>query len=191
MEKTDLAYLQGVLSNDAPLLESIYRKFLPVVFGMVHRNCGTFEDAKDVFQEALLVVYKHAARPEFQLTSSFESYLLGIARFIWLRQLKKTSRTQVTNEVPERFDVAADIEQQVIETEKHTLYRDNLKQLGVDCQQLLQRFFNREPLNKIAGDMGYSPDYVKKKNKVCKEKLISLIQDDPRFNEIASRTSAV
>ncbi len=184
MENNDLPYIRAILNNDSALLDEIYRKFLPPLFGMLRRNGGSYEDAKDVFQEAIVVVFHHAARPGFQLTAPFQSYLLGIGRFIWLRQLKKNARTEVTSEWEDGFDVGADLEQQIFESEKRTLFREKFALLGQDCQQLLQRFFNREPLNYIATDMGYTDDYVKKKNKVCKGKLMELIQKDARFGEL-------
>lgn len=167
------------------MLEEIYRKFLPPVFAMVRRNNGAYEDAKDLFQEALVVIFHHAARPGFELTAPFQSYLMGICRFMWLRQLKKKARTTVTFDVGERYDIDANLEQNIFELEKRNLFREKFARLGEDCQQLLQRFFDKEPLNRIARDMGYTDDYVKKKNRVCKEKLLELIQSDPRFSEIA------
>ena len=181
-------FIRWILNNEAPVLGEIYRKFLPVLFGMLRRNGGTFEDARDVFQEALVVVFHHAARPGFQLSAPFQSYLLGISRFIWLRQLKKNARLEVTSEPEERFDIEEDLEQRIFESEKRNLYREKFKRLGADCRQLLQRFFDREPLLHIAEDMGYTADYVKKKNKVCKAKLMELIQNDPRFGEIRQST---
>lgn len=187
-EHQDLTFIRGVLSNDSAVLVELYRRFLPVVYGMVRRNNGTFEDAKDVFQEGLVVLFHHAARPGFQLTAPFQSYLTGICRFIWLRQLKKNARTEVTFAPEERLDVDADLERSIFESEKRMLYQEKFAQLGDDCRQLLQRFFDREPLSSIADDMGYTTDYVKKKNKTCKEKLLNLIQKDPRFKEIALKS---
>jgi RNA polymerase sigma factor (sigma-70 family) len=189
MENQDLQYIQAILKNDSVLLDKLYRKFLPALFGMLRRNGGSFEDAKDVFQESLVVIFHHAAYPEFQLTAPFQAYLLGIGRFIWLRQLKKNARIKVTSEWEDGSDVDADIEQQIFASEKRMLFREKFNQLGQDCQQLLQRFFDRERLNHIAEDMGYTADYVKKKNKVCKEKLMDLIQKDARFVEISAKVS--
>jgi DNA-directed RNA polymerase specialized sigma24 family protein len=56
---------------------------------MLRRNGGSFEDAKDVFQEAIVVVFHHAARPGFQLTASFQSYLLGIGRYHLVAAIEK------------------------------------------------------------------------------------------------------
>lgn len=186
MENPDLPFIRAILHNDTRVLELMYRKFLPPVFGMLRRNGGTFEDAKDVFQEAIVVVFHHASRPGFQLTAAFQSYLLGICRFIWLRQLKKNARTEVTSDLEDGLDVGADLERQIVESEKQALFREKFSLLGSDCQQLLQRFFNREPLGNIALSMGYTDDYVKKKNKVCKEKLMELIQKDLRFKELST-----
>lgn len=179
-------FVRGILQHEAPVLEELYRKFLPVLFGMLRRHGATFEDAKDVFQESIVVIFHHAAREGFQLTAPFGSYLLGIGRFIWLRQLKKNGRVEVTSEPFEGFDMDADIEEQIFESERRNLFREKFAQLGPDCRHLLQRFFDREPLAGIARDMGYTDDYVKKKNKVCKQKLLELIQKDPRFREFAS-----
>lgn len=184
MEHRDTNFIKGILENDSALLETLYNRFLPPLYHMLRRKGGNFEDAKDVFQEAIVVVFHHAARPGFKLTAPFQSYLLGIGRFIWLRQLKKNARTEVTSEWEEGFDIKADLEQQIFESERMALYREKFARLGQDCQKLLQRFFDREPLNTIASDMGYTEDYIKKKNKVCKTKLMELIRNDARFAEL-------
>lgn len=186
MEHNDIQYIKGILTNDSTLLEALYRKFLPPLYAMLRRNGGSYEDAKDVFQEAIVVVFHHAARPGFQLTAPFQSYLLGIGRFIWLRQLKKNARTEVTSEWEDGFDCDADLEQQIFEAEKHKLFREKFALLGQECRQLLQRFFDRESLGTIARDLGYTDDYIKKKNKVCKGKLMDLIQKDARFGELTA-----
>ena len=186
MEKDESIYIQGILHNKTQILEEIYKRFFPPVYSMLRNNQASYDDARDVFQEALVVIFSHAARPGFQLTAPFQAYLMGIGRFIWLRQLKKNSRTEVTSNPEERYDIDADLELQVFELEKRNLYREKFERLGPDCKQLLQRFFDREPLQSIAADMGFTADYVKKKNKVCKDKLIEAIQKDRRFNEIST-----
>lgn len=186
MEKDESIYIQGILRNETRTLEEIYRRFLPPLYSMLRNNHASYDDACDVFQEALVVIFHHAARLDFQLTAPFQAYLMGIGRNIWLRQLKKNSRTEVTSSPEERYDIDADLEFQVIELEKRNLYREKFEQLGPDCRQLLQRFFDREPLQSIAADMGFTSDYVKKKNKVCKDKLIQSIQKDERFHEMST-----
>jgi hypothetical protein len=67
------------------------------------------------------------------------------------------------------------------------LYKEKFAQIGSGLPAACcNDFFDREPLNNIANDMGYTEDYVKKKNKVCKGKLMELIQTDPRFKELSS-----
>lgn len=186
MEKDESIYIQGILHNNTQVLEEIYKRFFPPVYSMLRNNHASYDDARDVFQDALVVIFNHAARPGFQLTAPFQAYLMGIGRYIWMRQLKKNSRTEVTSSPEERYDIDADLELQVFEMEKRNLYREKFQQLGPDCRQLLQRFFDREPLQSIAANMGFTSDYVKKKNKVCKDKLIDAIQKDGRFSEIST-----
>lgn len=183
-------YIRGILGNDSRVLEELYRKFLPPFTSMLRKQGGGNDDARDVFQEALVVVFHHAARPGFQLTAAFQAYLFGIGKFIWLRQRKKNSRIEVTSEPQAGYDIDADLEHRIMENEKRMLFREKFLELGADCRQLLQRFFDREPLAKIASDMGYTDDYIKKKNRVCKEKLVESIEKDRRYKEIATVISA-
>lgn len=186
MDQTELHFIQGILHNETPVLEEIYRRFLPSLHSVLRRNGATFEDSRDVFQEAVVVIFRNASREGFELTAPFGSYLIAIGRFIWLRQLKKNSRIEVTSEFTEGYNTDADIEQHIFESERHNLYREKFARLGQDCRQLLQRFFDREPLTVIARDMGFTDDYVKKKNKVCKQKLLESIREDARFAEFSS-----
>ncbi|HLP96348.1 MAG TPA: sigma-70 family RNA polymerase sigma factor [Saprospiraceae bacterium] len=184
MKHQDQHYIQSILTHHSGELQEIYRLFLPPLYGMVRRQGGTYEDARDVFQESLVVIFRHASRPGFQLTAPFQAYLMGIARFIWLRLQKKNARVEVTSDWQERYVVDDSLEQQAVEVEKHNLYREMFARLGVDCREVLQRYFNRERLNTIASDLGYTEDYIKKKNKVCKEKLMEFIQSDARYREL-------
>ena len=179
-------FIRGILNNESGILEEIYRQFLPPFFSLLRKRGCSFDDARDVFQESLVVIFHHAAKPGFQLSAPFQAYLFGIGRFIWMRQQKKNARVEVTSEPETGYDVDADLEQKIFENEKRHLFKEKFMALAPDCRQLLQRFFNHEPLATIARDMGYTDDYVKKKNRICKENLMELIRKDRRYKELTS-----
>ena len=177
-------FIKGILENDFQVLEKIYVEHLPTVVAMVKRNSGSMEDARDVFQEAIVVVFRKAALPDFELTTSFGGYLYSICRYIWLRQLKKKHRLEVTLEPGEVYIADGDMEALLLETEKRQLFQQKLAELGQECRKVLQLFFAGTPLKEIARQMNYTEDYIKKKNLKCKEKLVVSVRSDPRYQEL-------
>lgn len=180
----DTWLIQGILENNFQILEQIYLEHLPAVSALVKNNNGTPEDARDVFQEAIVVVFKNASEPGFKLTTTLGGYLYSICRFIWLRQLKKKHRTEVTLENDDRYIADENVEAYLHESEKRQLFRQKLMDMGADCRQVLQLFFEGVPLAEIGNRLGYTEDYIKKKNKNCKDKLADMVKKDPRYQEL-------
>lgn len=177
-------FITGVLENDFQVLEKIYAIYLPEVIVFVKSNHGNLDDACDTFQEAIVVIFKKASAPGFQLTTTFGGYLYGVCRYIWLRQLKKKYRTEVTLTGHEGYAVIGNVEEELVEMEKKQLFKQKLSEMGEDCRRLLGLFFEGISLREIAREMGYSDDYVKKKNMLCKQTLATLVRDDPRYQEL-------
>ncbi|MFN0013300.1 MAG: hypothetical protein ACKVU2_02020, partial [Saprospiraceae bacterium] len=84
----------------------------------------------------------------------------------------------------ERFAVDDNLEATLVENEKKKLFQEKLAELGKECRQVLQAFFAGTALKAIAGQMGYTEDYIKKKNKTCKERLATLVRNDRRYQEL-------
>lgn len=183
MNLKDEKLVNGLQRNDYQVLDHIYAQFLPKISPMILRNRGNADDVQDIFQEALVVLYKRLQEPDFEITGSFFTYFYGICKFLWLRQLKKKSRSEVTLDEKMELPEEAKIERQIFETERRQFYQEKFRELSAECQQVLQLFFDGKPLKKIAKLMGYTEVFVKSKKYRCKEKLSRLIQKDQRFSE--------
>lgn len=190
LQSQDALLLQGLLDNDYRMLNMMYEQYLPGIISMVQKNSGSADEARDIFQEGLLVLFKKASQPEFKLTTSLFNYLYGVCRFLWLRQLKKSHRKEVTIEPDNGFIVeGADIETSIIELEKRQLVQQKMAQLCIECQVLMQDSFNGITLKDIARKMGYTPQYARKKKCKCKNKLIELVKQDKRYKELINDAS--
>jgi len=177
-------YLNGLLQNDPIVLRQLYTEFLPGVISHVCKNRGTVEQAKDIFQDALLICYDKAQQKDFELKGEFGGYLYGVCRFLWLRQLKKNQTTPITYIEEKEQVIDPDWNKSQIEEEKWQLFQELFNRLGADCQRVLQLFFNGERLSAIAEQMGYSNTYVKLKKYQCKERLTKWIQSDQRYQTL-------
>ncbi|PHN02200.1 RNA polymerase sigma factor [Flavilitoribacter nigricans] len=181
----DQQYLRGLQERDPQILTDIYDRFFPVFDRYICNRGGDEADAKDVFQDAMVVLFRKQQEKTFELTSSFGTFLVAVGKRIWL---KKASRRVKRPEQPlHGIDIPqdAEIDEKLERTEQHRLFRDKLAQLGEDCKKVLRLFFMGTPMSEIATEMGYTSEgYARKRKFKCKQKLTKLIKSDPRFEEI-------
>ena len=60
--------LKGLAKNDRKAIETIYKDHYNMVQAMVVKNNGTIDDAKDIFQEAMIVLYEKVKSSSFELS---------------------------------------------------------------------------------------------------------------------------
>ena len=182
---SEVQLLAGLWGNDTRTLEEIYDRFFVQVRRLVLEGGGNAEDAADVFQEGLVVLFKKKDDPDFELTAAFGTYLYGVCRYIWLRLWRKKSRSQGVT-FPDSGELIDEykVEESLVAAEKRQLFQEKMRALGDDCRRVLQLFFAGTPLREIAQEMGFTDDYIKKKNRVCKKKLTDLVRNDPRYHEL-------
>jgi len=178
--------IEGIRNHDNQVLTTVYREIFPVVRYYVINNGGNQDDAKDVFQESILIVYKQISQNNLELKSGFDSYLYGIARLVWLKILRNRSiheRNIIKIEEPELNYIT--FEQTVEEELELRLFRKYFLKLGTECQKMLKMIAEGLPYEQIALVMGYkSEKIVRNKKYKCKETLIRMIKSDPEFRRL-------
>jgi DNA-directed RNA polymerase specialized sigma24 family protein len=66
-EFNEQVLLKGLAQNDTKAVETIYRTNFNMVQSFVLNNNGTYDDARDIFQEAMIVLYENAKLDTFVL----------------------------------------------------------------------------------------------------------------------------
>lgn len=180
------AILEGLKTSDSVVLEYVYKKYFPIVRFFVIKNSGTDEDAKDIFQEAIIIIYKRLKDESLDLTCAFKTYLYSVCRILWMRQLeKKKVRNEVVTDNQVFIQLDEDIEGLAAEQEQFRIYQKHFQLLHKDCQAILQLFLKKVPLKEIAQQLNIRSDkYLKKRKYACKEALIKRIQNDPEYKRV-------
>jgi RNA polymerase sigma factor (sigma-70 family) len=188
MPTTSDVYLKGLLARDTAVVQSIYTEFAPRIEAMVTKNGGNQEDARDVFQEGLLIIWRKAQGPEFELTSGFYTFLYGICINLWRRKRKKKDNNTVTIADVKGLISETDIQNDLETSERHQVFRQHFLILGLECQKLLTLFFGGTPMKKIAKLLNIENDHAARNRKYrCQKKLEDSIMKDPRLKEISLR----
>lgn len=181
----DDIYLNGIKDGETATLQEIYHNYYPAIQQYIETHQGNKEDAKDVFQEGILLLYQKSKKADFQLTSSFFTYFFAVCKYIWSNKRRKKSFGEVTL-TEEITSIVKDVSSDdLFQNEQYTLYRAKFLELGAECRQILSLFFEKVKMAEIVEKMKYSSvSYAKKRKFLCKERLVKLIQNDARYQEL-------
>ena len=185
--QNNINYIDGIRAGHADTLKQLYIDFFPRIAQFIQSNNGTEEDARDVFQDAIIVIYRNVQAHSFRLTSSFYTYLYSIARNIWFKKLRKsyTKRVTITENVV--FTDGDNLEELLYEHEQYKLYQSKFQLLSDGCRELLQLAFEGKSTKEITAIMELSSEqYTRKRKFKCKEKLIRLIRSDVTYKQLKS-----
>jgi RNA polymerase sigma factor (sigma-70 family) len=182
---SDSALLNGLKNKDESVLRAFYRTFFPMTLALVERNCGTAEDAEDVFRDAMILLYERIRREPLRLSCTLRTYFYSICRHIWLKRLMRKQRLVLREEMTVQEDTTLYHEQNEKEDretwlEMQRLVDEHFRRIPADCQRLLLLFFRRVPLREIAAELGYKgEEYAKSRKYMCKNMLRKRILADP------------
>ena len=185
MHYIEESLLEGIRLNDTDTLEYIYKKFYPSVKTFIVLNSGNDDDAKDIFQESIIVIFRRLKDESFTITCSFKTYIFSISKNLWLKELERRKIERNKIHYNEGFDTSdCDIDEPVstAKFDRYKLYQTHFLSLSKDCQKVLRLFLDKVPLKEIASIMGYASEkYAKKRKYQCKEMLIKRITNDPYY----------
>jgi len=183
---SDQALLNGLLEGRDEIILELYRGCFGTVRHYVLSNHGSEEDVKDIFQDALMVIFQKARRNELQLSCSLNTYIYSVCRNLWLKQLSMRKKMVLQPENDEEItDPDSDIESWHHYNERVIFYRKTFEELSEDCKRILKLFMSGESISNITRIMGYSSEqHTKNRRYRCKLSLIQRIRSNSIYNEL-------
>lgn len=179
---TDEAIIAGLrdAANTRQAFDQLYRQIYPAVRQQVVRFGGNEDDARDIFQEGVLALWKNVREGRYELRAEVKlsTYLIEICKRRWIDMQKKASRRYertlpVLPEVKEEPGFLTDW----IDREDQAAFQARFGQLGQRCQDLLLRFYyERQPLREIAGVLGIGEASAKNEKYRCMQRLKQIFQ---------------
>lgn len=147
-------------------------------------NRGQEDDARDLFQETLMVLYEKSKDPEFILECKPKTYIYAVGHRLWLKHLYHEHRQPVSSlKEEEALEAPTGIEDDLsaheIREEQFQVMDSALERLGEPCKSLLQDFYiHRRSMQEIAEKYGYTnPDNAKTQKYKCLNRLKKLFFD--------------
>lgn len=178
---TDQRYIEALRTNDTRQISEIYKIYAPGVKAYLKSRGAEDEEAGDIFQEALIDIYKLASDGQFVLTCPFEAFLLLVCKRKWLNAVKKNKSRGVTKNIDDGYThVADDTDRQAAahadQLEKESLVMAMLQHISGRCREIILASYANKSQEKLAGQLGVSYAYLRKKKSVCMAELIELVK---------------
>ena len=186
--KHDSEILRAIREGEnQKVLNQLYLTVLPRIVGYVMKNSGSEEEAKDVFQDAVVIFYKQVKMNQLELRQSIAAYLFTVAKNLWINKAKREQRMHVTDEVPEQEQKSEDnLLSLLITREREQQVINVFNQLGDRCAELLRYVFYKDySLAEVKEIMGFSSaEVAHTQHYRCKKKLSKLVSENVLFKKL-------
>jgi RNA polymerase sigma factor (sigma-70 family) len=176
-DTTEQALLKGLANNDSRAIETIYRDNFGMVQTFILQNNGSYDDARDIFQEAVIALYEKAQSQSFVLTCQIKTYVYSVCRRLWLKRLQQMGRyhNQVDS-LEETVPVEEDLEMHEKRNAEFAIMDRALGSLGEPCKSLLEGYYLKKMgMQELAAEFGYTnADNAKNQKYKCLMRLKKL-----------------
>ncbi|MEM6344818.1 MAG: sigma-70 family RNA polymerase sigma factor [Bacteroidota bacterium] len=179
---SDLQILQGIQAGAQgaeKAVKALYRQERERCLAYLQKQGAKAEEAKDLFQEAVIAVFENIRAGKFRGESKLGNYLLSVARFLWLNRVKRSAiaerihqaqTPEVSHPGPLPYLLAAEQSQQI-----QALFAA----LGEQCSEVLNRsIYWEDTMEELAASMGYASAQIARNKKYrCLERLRKMIKN--------------
>jgi RNA polymerase sigma factor (sigma-70 family) len=169
--------LQGLVNNDSKAIESIYKDNYNMIQAFILNNNGSYDDARDIFQEAMITLYEKAKSESFVLTCQIKTYIYSICRRLWLKRLQQMGKYISAGEsLEETILVEEDLEIHEKRNAEFAIMERAMGSLGEPCKSLLDAYYiQKKGMTEIASEFGYTnADNAKNQKYKCLMRLKKL-----------------
>lgn len=173
-EINEKALLEGLARNETKAVETIYKENYNMVQALIINNNGSADEAKDIFQEAMIVLYERVKTGTFELNCQIRTYVYSVCRRLWLKRLQQMSRYAAPVESLEAVvPVDEDIDAQDQRTIEFEMLNKSIGGLGEPCKSLLEAYYlQKRNMQDIAASFGYTnADNAKNQKYKCLMRL--------------------
>lgn len=182
--------VEGLRQGDDAVLNFLYKNYYQVVRKQVLGSYGSEEQARDIFQEVIIVIYNKLQESNFKITSSFFTFFYAVIKYTWLNYRVVNKRNPLGKAVNFNDEIGADlisddVEELALKALRNNLVNKHINQMTDGCQEILKHFMAELTAEEIANELELkSAGYVRKRKSDCLSTLIERIRKDSLFKEL-------
>lgn len=184
-----LALIQS--GNDSKAIAILYDTSFVKIKKHIKHNSGNLQDAEDVFQDGVTILYRNIKNGKFDAKNDIDAYLFTICKNLWINNVHKNSKIDFKEDIQfaeyknEHKTTQTAI---VFSDEREQQIKDVFARLGSKCEALLtQVVYFDATMKELVEKFGFSnEDSAKTQHYKCKQKLIETVGHNETFRKLLS-----
>ncbi len=181
MKDISKSLIQSIRNGDNDkVLEYLYKDPLRKIRKFILNNSGTLDDADDVFQDAIMVLFHYVKTGKYKEEYELDGFLFRVAKNAWIDLARK--RQKVIKKELQGFDLSdgSDVLKDMISEERLSTFHTLFNQLEENCRRILSFvIFDKKSMKEIASIMGFKDEKVSKNQHYrCKQYFSKLVMEN-------------
>jgi RNA polymerase sigma-70 factor (ECF subfamily) len=174
---SDEVLISRIAAGDRLAMQVLYARHHVRVYRFVLRLVRNEATAEDLISEVFLDIWRQAGK--FEGRSAASTWMLSIARFKALSNLRRRPEDELDDETAERIeDHADDPETTLAKKEKGSLLRQCLTKLSADHQEIIDLvYYHEKSVEEVAEIVGIPEATVKTRMFYARKKLSELLKE--------------
>lgn len=163
---TESDIIVGIRKGDERVIDYLYKKNYKMMVNLIMKNNGSEDEARDIYQDALIVFWQKAKTDDFVLTSKISTYLYSVCMNLWRKELDRKSRLSYD---AIEYGESKDYDKE----ERAKIVNQCIDELGDTCKKILMYYyFDNLSMQDIAVLLGFAnADTAKTRKYKCKQEL--------------------
>jgi len=180
-EYTDSEIIECLRNRQSYVVKYLSDRYLPMIRLMVTQMGGTSEDARDIFQEGLMIILEKIDNRAFTLTCKFKTFLYCICENLWRMVIMKRKAAanymlRKSEDEPEK-DLAEKMDNELYQN----IFREAFESLDDVSKKILKLYWQDKSPAEVAEILGYTYGYVRKKKSEAQSELTEKVKNHPDF----------
>lgn len=165
-------------NNDA--LKYLYKDPLRKIRKFILMNSGTLDDADDVFQDAIIVLFQYVKNGKYKEEYDLDGFLFRVAKNSWIDLARKNKKIIKASFIG--FDISDDTDhlKDLIKDEQLSTFHFLFNKLEDNCKKILSYvIFDKKNMKEISQLMGLKDENVAKNQHYrCKKYFTKILSEN-------------
>jgi len=189
-EFSDNEIIECLRNRQSYVVNYLSERYMPMIRLMVFQMGGTIEDARDIFQDGLIIMLEKIDNKDFVLTCKFKTYLYCVCEHLWKTVLDKRRAAVNYFSRKEESEDEKDFTELIDHRMYEEIFHNVFESLDPVSQSILNLYWQDLSPQEIADKLGYTYGYVRKKKCLAQSELTEKVKKHPDFKRIMSTEDA-
>lgn len=183
-EYTDNEIIECLRNRQSYVVHYLSDRYMPMIRLMVYQKGGSNEDARDIFQDGLIIMLEKLDNKQFALTCKFKTFLYCVCENLWKSVLDK--RQAAANYISRQSEPEGenDFSDKIDHEMYEQIFREVFETLDPISKKILTLYWQEISPQEIADQLGYTYGYVRKKKCEAQSELTEKVKKHPGYIRI-------